>query len=143
MSETMKRLLHATMPTASKGDLVVMPPQGIEDETLEELTANIQKGHDQIESTLSTAAVTAVEKGIEVGKRLLLVKKQAGHGNFEDHCARHFPFTMKAVQNYMRLPKREAKLRQKLGEKRTAGSYLRMKEALEFIDTAQGKKPRR
>jgi hypothetical protein len=139
MSETMKRFLHATMPLTSKGELVVLPPP-IEDETLEELTANICKGHEAIESTLSTAALTAVEKGIENGKRLIRAKKLAGHGNFEDHCAQHFPFTMKTVQNYIRLAKSEAKLRQRLEEKRTAGSFLRMKDALEFIDAVQGKR---
>jgi hypothetical protein len=85
MSETVKKFLHATLPLASKGDLVVVPSPSppIEDETLDELTANIQKDHDEIESTLSSAAITSVEKGIAIGKRLIRAKKLAGHGNYE------------------------------------------------------------
>jgi hypothetical protein len=143
MSDTMKRFLGAAVSIAptSKGELVALP--SIEDETLDELSANILKGHNAIESTLSTAAITAVERGIEIGKRLVRAKKLAGHGNFEAYCAEHFPFTMKTVQNYMRLAKQEAKLRQQLEEKRTRGTFLKMKEALELIDTWQGRKKSR
>jgi hypothetical protein len=139
MTELMKRFRPTMQLPVSSGELIVVTTPALENETLEELTANIQKGHEQIESTISTAAVTAVENGIENGRRLLLLKKLAGHGNFEEYVARHFTFTMKTAQNYMRLAKQEGKLRQKLAEKRTGGSFLRMKEALEFIDLTQGK----
>ena len=143
MSETMKRFIGAAVSLAptSKGELVALP--GIEDETLDELTANILKGHHAIENALSAAAITAVERGIETGKRLLRAKKLAGHGNFETYCAEHFPFTPKTGQNYMRLAKQEAKLRQPLEEKRNRGTFLKMKEALELIDLWQGRKKSR
>jgi hypothetical protein len=135
MSETMKRFLRSTqpldMPSISHGELVPLT-------RLQELTANIQKGHDEIEHTLSIAAFTAVERGIEVGKCLI-----AGHGNYEDYLARNFTFTVKTAQNYTRLAKQEAKLRQLLVQKRTAGSFLPMKEALELVAMLEGKKPPR
>jgi Protein of unknown function (DUF3102) len=139
MSEVLKRLISNSMPIdalARKADLVPVP-------RLEVLATDIRKAHDQIESTLSMAAFTAVERGIEIGKWLIEAKKLAGYGNYEDYIARNFPFSMKTAQNYTRLAKQEAKLRQKLEQKRTFGSFLPMKESLEFIDMLQGKKSKR
>lgn len=37
----------------------------------------------------------------QIGKLLIEVKEQVGHGNFEDWVDEHLPFTIKSAQNYM------------------------------------------
>jgi hypothetical protein len=127
MTATVKELLQAALSMPSKGELVVMPPPS---PTLEELTAAIRKGHSEVE----TALLTAVVRAIETGKSLIAAKKQVGHGNFENYVSIECRFTVRTAQNYMRLAKHEAKVRQLLAHKNEGRSYLTMNEALKFID---------
>jgi hypothetical protein len=137
MSETVKRFLGTATPTLSTANQVTPVPR------LAVLERDIRNGHAEIESTLTSAAICAVERGIEIGRALKEAKKLAGHGNYEDWLARNFTFTAKTAQNYTRLANQEAKLRQLLGQKRTAGSVLSMKDALQLVAVLEGKKPKR
>src|ERR1700730_18272786 len=126
MSETLKRFLHTTLPLATKNELVVVPTAP----TLTELTAIAQAEHNEVELALQTA----VEKGMEAGKDLREIKKQSRHGYFEDYVAAHFTFAMVTAQKYMRLAKQEAKLRQLITQRRSAGLPLGMREALKVLN---------
>lgn len=126
MSETLKRFLHTTLPLATKNELVVVPTAP----TLTELTAIAQAAHNEVELALQTA----VEKGMEAGKALREIKKQSRHGDFEDYVAAHFTFAMVTAQKYMRLAKQEAKLRQLITQRRSAGLPLGMREALKVLN---------
>jgi hypothetical protein len=138
---TVKRFLQATLspsPLQTKAPspanaLVVVPSPP---PTLGELTADIQKRHNEIESNLLSTVVL----GIENGKALIAAKKLVPHGFFEDHIAGHFTFTMGTAQKYMRLARREADFHQLLAQKQSAGSVLTMREALKFLDTLRDKK---
>jgi len=128
MSETMKRFLHATLPTVLPGrDLVVVPTAP----TLDELTASIQRDHEEAEA----ATQTAVLKGIATGKGLAELKRLVPHGQFERYVAKNFTFTMGTAQKYMRLARREPQLLQTIERLRSIGLHLSMREALKHLDT--------
>jgi hypothetical protein len=135
MSETLKRLFTGTLvdPLTTKNELVVVPSIP----SLVDLTALTQNAHDEVERALQTA----VEKGMEAGKALREIKHSLPFGLFEDFIAAHFTFTMGTAQKYMRFAKQEAKLRQLIEQKRSAGLHLGMREALKFLNklTAEDK----
>lgn len=129
MSETMKRFIGAALaPTMTKNELTVLPPKP--PLSLADLTTIAQNAHDEVEA----ASQTTVEKGIEAGKALKQIKDQCGRGNFEDYIAAHFPFAMGTAQKYMRLWKQEAKLRQEITKRRSAGLPFGMREALKVLN---------
>jgi len=135
MTEPANCVQSVPLVPQTKGELVVVPPPT---PTLAELTASIQRDHDEAER----AAQTSVEKGIAAGKKLSMVKELIPHGFFEDHVAANFTFAFGTAQKYMRMAKREAELCQLLEQKRSIGSHLTMREALKFLDTLRKKNPR-
>jgi Protein of unknown function (DUF3102) len=127
MTTAVKQLQTPLAPMASPTrELVVVPSAP----TLDELRQLAQKAHDEVERALQTA----IERGIEAGSSLRQIKKQLPHGNFEDFVAKHFTFTMGTAQKYMRLAKQEAKLRQLIEQRRSAGLHLGMREAVKFLN---------
>jgi hypothetical protein len=132
MSETMKRFLHATMPLASKGDLVVIPTA----KSLPDLAADIRRLNSEVENAL----LTAVARGIEAGKSLITAKKLVKHGNFEAYVIYECHISVSAAQNYMKLAKHEDIVRPLLSPKTQGVGYLKMTEALRLIENLRGKK---
>ena len=130
MSETVKRFIASALPSsiASKGELVVVPQP---EPQIAELTASIQRDHEEAEA----AAQTAVLKGIATGKGILELKRLLPHGLFERYVAVNFTFTMGTAQKYMRLARREAQLLQVIERLRSIGLHLSMREALKHLDT--------
>jgi Protein of unknown function (DUF3102) len=132
MSETLKRLFTGTgvdpLVPMSKGELVVVPSP---ERKLVELTASIQRDHEEAEA----AAQTAVLMGIATGKGLAELKRLVPHGQFERYVAINFTFTMGTAQKYMRLARREPQLLQTIERLRSIGLHLSMREALKHLDT--------
>jgi Protein of unknown function (DUF3102) len=127
MSETLKRILGATLPIASpQRELVVVQPPP---PTLAELAAEINA--DYVD--LSSAALTAVEKAINIGKRLNEAKTQLSHGKFTGYVTSNFPFAMRWAQQCMKLANHEAEVRQQLEELRRISSHLSLAEAFKII----------
>jgi len=141
MNDTSPKLPPAAMlePTTiaglgvSKGELVVLPP------SLDQLAALIRQGHREVEAH----TVHAVLKAVETGKALLQAKPLVGHGNFEDYVAVQCRFSMTTAQNYMKLARKEAEVRQRLEAKTKDSGYLTLSEALKFIGTLSNKNRRK
>jgi hypothetical protein len=107
--------------------------------TLGELAVSIRQGHAEVVG----AALNVVGWAIETGKALLAAKKKIGHGNFEDYVAVECRcFTIRTAQNYMKLARSEAAIRQALGEKTHGFASLKLGEALK-IAAKLGAKGRR
>lgn len=135
MTNTDTKPLGAACPMASKGELVVVPPPT---PTLEELTSTIRRGHRAVLS----AVVDALQNAIETGKALKPAKEEVGHGNFEEYVAVSCGFTIRTAQNYMRLAKHEAEIRQLVARK-NEGRFVSINEALKYIDGLRKKNPRK
>jgi len=128
MSETIKKLLAATLPMASpKRELVVIPQQ---ESKIAELTASIQRSHDEAEA----AGQTAVLKSIATGKALVELKRSVPHGQFVPYVAKNFTFAMGTAQKYMRFARREPQILQHIERLRSVGLHLSMPEALKFLN---------
>lgn len=129
MTELVKRLLSIATPTdapASKGELVVVP----QPPTLAELTASIQRNHEEAEA----AGQTAVLKSIATGKALLELKRTLPHGQFVPYVVKNFTFAMGTAQKYMRFARREPQILQHIERLRSIGLHLSMPEALKFLN---------
>jgi hypothetical protein len=129
MSAIRERLFNITGRPTTKGELVVIPP------TLDDLAQQIRKAHDGVENALATAAECALDAGL----RLRDAKGRVRHGYFEDYVAL-CGFSMRTAQNYMRIAKHEAEVRQLLAEKAQGRALLSMAELLKFVVMLDAKK---
>jgi hypothetical protein len=133
MSETKHKSVE-TLPTpATGGQLVVIPTPPAP--TLEERATQIRVAHNDVAS----AVLTAVERGLDAGLHLSAAKAEVGHGRFETYVAR-CGLSMRAVQNYMRLARQEAKIRELVAEKAQGNAYLTMPDALKEVAKLEAKK---
>lgn len=128
MSTRVKQFLEAlAQPSAlSRGDLVVVHPPL---PTLAELAAEINADY----ADLGSAALTAVEKAINIGKKLNEAKERLSHGNFTGYVTSNFPFAMRWGQQCRKLANNEPEIRQRLEELRGIGSHLSLAEAFKLI----------
>jgi hypothetical protein len=141
MSQTVKRFLSAVgavTPSISKGELVVVsqPP------TLASLTADIRKAHRECMEAL----IDSLRAAIEAGKgRIALkaeLKKQKGHGLWQDYVSIECGLSIRTAQNYMHLAKHEATLAPLLSGN-TQGSAFSQAAALKFLGEERKKRKRK
>ena len=140
MSETMKRFLGAavsltTPAPISKGELVVVP-------TLASLAADIRKAHHECMEALTDSLRAA----IDAGKGLIALKaelrKQKGHGLWQDYVAIECGLSIRTAQNYMHLAKHEASLVPFLSGN-AQGSAFSQAQALKFLGEERKKRKRK
>jgi hypothetical protein len=100
-------------------DLVAQQDEPAPD-NLEDLAAQINQAHGQVEQAFESA----VENALTAGKLLLVAKKQVKHGEFEAWIEGNFEFSSRLARAYMRVAK---KLPELPGEKwqRVANMSLR------------------
>jgi len=100
-------------------DLVAQQDEPAPD-NLEDLAAQINQAHGQVEQAFESA----VENALTAGKLLLMAKKQVKHGEFEAWIEDNFEFSYRLARAYMRVAK---KLPELPGEKwqRVANMSLR------------------
>lgn len=125
MSDTLRRFIGSAI-VAPQRDLIVVPPTP---PTLAELAVEINADYTE----LMRVALTAVEKAINIGKRLNEAKAQLNHGKFMGYVTSHFPFTVRWGQQCMKLANHEAEVRQRLEEMRSISSHLSLAEAFKVI----------
>jgi hypothetical protein len=133
MSDTATKsaLSQALSPRTSSGALVVIPPPL----TLEERAVQIRQAHIDV----AAAVLTAVERALDAGLQLSAAKADVGHGRFETYVAR-CGLSMRTAQNYMRLSRHEADIRELVTEKAQGNAYLTMPDALKFVARLETKK---
>ncbi|MHC2662554.1 DUF3102 domain-containing protein [Bradyrhizobium diazoefficiens] len=133
MSETLKRFIGSAMPIAApQRELVVVPPLP---PTLDELAAIIRDAHADVEAALLTAAARALDAGLQ----LKAAKERIRHGGFEDYVA-SCRLSMRTAQNYMRIARHEAEVRQLLAEKAQGNAHLSINALLKYVQMLDAKK---
>jgi hypothetical protein len=134
MSETTNKPLETTLaPPKSSGVLVVVPASP--PPSLEERAVRIRKAHIDV----AEAILTAVERALDAGLQLSAAKAEVRHGGFETYVAR-CGISMRTAQNYMRLARHEAKVRELVIEKAQGNAYLTMPDALKLVAGLDAKK---
>jgi len=135
MSETLKRIFHGTGvdPLASKGELVVI-------RTVASLTADIRKAHQECMDALTSSLRAAIIAGKALIALKAELKKQKGHGSWQDYVAIECGLAARTAQNYMHLAKHEATLAPLLS-RNPQGSAFSQAAALKFL--GEEKKKRR
>jgi hypothetical protein len=123
----------ALPPPTSHGALVVIPTSP--PLTLEERAVQIRKAHIDV----AAAILTAVERALDAGLQLSAAKADVGHGRFETYVAR-CGLSMRTAQNYMRLAKHEADIRELVTVNAQGNAYLTMPDALKFVARLEAKK---
>jgi hypothetical protein len=148
MSDRVNRMMAALTGmyvTNAEGEFVGMTPdhhmvaRWKAEGQLGSLVAQIETAHEEVERAL----VTAVVKGIEAGKALIVLKNELPHGFFEDFVESTFFFSVRTAQSYMRLARQEGKLRQLVDQKAQLGSHLTMKDAFKFLGSLSTNKKRK
>jgi hypothetical protein len=133
MSDTTKPLEKTLASPMSNGALVLVPASP--PPTLEERAVQIRKAHIDV----AAAILTAVERALDAGMQLTAAKADVGHGRLETYVAR-CGMSMRTAQNYMRLARHEAKIRELVTEKAHGNAYLTMPDALKFVAGLETKK---
>jgi len=137
MSETIKRFLGVTSieAVATKNELVVVP-------TLASLSADIRKAHREAIDHL----IDSLRAGIIAGKALIALKaelkKEKGHGSWQDFVGIECGLSLRTAQTYMHLAKHEASLGPFLFDK-TQGSAFSQSQALKFLGDERKKRKRK
>jgi len=65
---------------------------------------------NEMHETLSGLARTSLEKAIEIGEALSVVKKRVGHGNWMAWCEGNLTFEKSSVAKYLGLHRHRAKI---------------------------------
>jgi hypothetical protein len=113
---------------------------------LADLTASIQKSHAAATQGLSQHLAHAIAAGEALLKAKDLVKKEVGHGAWQDYITVECRLIPRVAQNYMNLAKKKDELLHLLGTKTNSNSVLTQTQALKLLSSATKKgraKPKR
>lgn len=112
-------------------------------QTLDALAASIRDAHSEAIHGLRAGAAAAIRagKGLIAAKDQL--KRQCGHGHWEDYVALECRLSMRTAQTYMNLARRERELDQLLDAKAQGTAFLTQAQALKVLGSSAVKKKRR
>ena len=110
--------------------------------SLPELTAEIHLRHGEVMRALAYGAASAIAAGKALVAAKALLKKQRGHGLWQDYIAIECRLGMRTAQIYMYLAKHEDKLAQLVASKAQGNSFLSQGEALKLLGVARKKRRR-
>jgi hypothetical protein len=99
--------------------------------------AAIRRSHNEYEASICRAADKAIETGLRLIELKARVRKEFGHGYWEEYLAETFPFTIRTAQNYMRLAKHKPLTGQ---ESERDFRFLKQHKAAKIIGAVQAKK---
>jgi hypothetical protein len=123
--------LQSAILSPASTSLVPVPP------SLADLSAAALASHRAYESNLVAAADKAIETGLRLIELKARVRKEFGHGYWEEYLAETFPFTIRTAQNYMRLAKHKPLTGQ---ENERDFRFLKQHKAAKIIGAVQAKK---
>jgi hypothetical protein len=110
--------------------------------SLPELTREIQGAHSEVMKNLAHGAAAAIAAGKALLGAKALLKRQRGHGSWQDYIAVECHLGVRTAQIYMHLARNEDKLKQLLAAKTQSGSFLSQGEALKLLSVANKKRRR-
>src|SRR5215470_13428451 len=100
---------------------------------LDQLTREICANHAVALKHLGSFVSASIAAGEALIKAKETVRKEVGHGAWEDYVAVECRLTMRTAQNYMKLAREKDKLSHLLDEKRTKNALLTQTEALRIL----------
>ena len=130
---------NTVLPTALSDRWPLAP----EKRTLSELAADVRQAHGVVINALASGATAAIAAGKALLAAKALLKKQRGHGSWQDYIAIECRLGVRTAQIYMYLAKHEDQLRQLVAAKTQGNSFLSQNEALRLLSVAQKKRRRR
>jgi hypothetical protein len=110
--------------------------------SLPELTGEIMKAHADVMGALGYGAAAAIRAGHALKAAKDLLKKQRGHGLWQDYVAVECRLGLRTAQIYMYLAKHEDQLRQLLAVKTNGNTFLSQGQALRLLSVARKKRRR-
>src|SRR5262245_10343385 len=139
LSPTQARSLAMTDTPTPAPAVQVFPPS---QRSLPELAGEIMKAHADVMSALGYGAAAAIRAGKALLDAKALLKKQRGHGLWQDYIAVECRLGMRTAQIYMYLAKHEDQLRQLLAVKTNGTAILSKGQALRLLSAARKKRRR-
>lgn len=130
---------HFPTPAQPQSPVLFTPGE----RSLPELTTEIQKAHGEVMSALASGAAAAIRAGKALRTAKAVLKKQGGHGHWQDYIAIECRLNPRTAQIYMYLAKHEDKLRQLLAAKPQSNAVLSQGEALRLLSVARKKQRRK
>jgi hypothetical protein len=119
--------------------VTILPPG---EKSVPELTQEIQKAHGDVMNALAAGASAAIAAGKALLAAKALLKKQGGHGCWQDYVAADCRLGIRTAQIYMYLAKHEDLLKQLVAAKTQPNAFLTQNEALKLLSIARKKRKR-
>ena len=113
------------------------------DRSLTDLTVQIRQAHAEAMAAFAYGAAASIRAGHRLIAAKECLKKEHGHGLWQDYVALECGLTMRVAQIYMKLARQEDKLKELLAERRIGNSYLSQGAALKLLSTASNKRKRK
>ncbi len=110
--------------------------------SLPELTAEIQRCHSEVMNALGRGASAAIAAGEALKSAKEKLRKEGGHGNWQDYVTVECRLRPRTAQIYMLLARNKDSLTQLLAAKAQTNSFLTQGEALNFLGVAKKKRKR-
>ncbi|UGY27308.1 DUF3102 domain-containing protein [Bradyrhizobium septentrionale] len=138
MSEALRRFIGSALPaaSASMGELVVVP-------TAASLATEIRNEHSKVMTALADSLRAAIAAGKHLSHAKALLKKEKGHGLWQDYVGIECGLSIRTAQNYMHLAKHEAQLAPLLSDKAQGSAFLSQNAALKFLGDERKKRKKR
>jgi hypothetical protein len=146
MSEQKTRSEFMGVPVVQPSETIPTSLALVPTVTLAGLTAEIQKAHAAATQGLSQHLAHAIAAGEALLKAKEFVKKEVGHGAWQDYITVECRLIPRVAQNYMNLAKKKDELLHLLGTKTNSNSVLTQTQALKLLSSAKKKgraKPKR
>ncbi len=107
--------------------------------SLADLASNVRQAHDEVIGGLRVGAASAIRAGKALNTAKETVKRECGHGFWEDYVALECRLSMRTAQNYMKLARQEAVLDQLLRTNAQGSAFMTQAHALKFLSSAAEK----
>src|SRR5262249_46423791 len=103
----------------------------------------IQRAHGEVINALASGTSAAITAGKALLAVKSLLKRQRGHGSWQDYIANEGRLGIRTAQIYMYLAKHKDQLRQLDAPQTQGNSFLARNEALKLLGVARKKRSRR
>ena len=110
--------------------------------SLADLTAIIRHSHKEAMDGLAHGAEYGIRTGLALIAAKERLKKEHGHGYWQDYVALECGLSMRVAQNYMKMARRKDVLAPLLAENAKCNSPLSQGAVLKFLSIAQKKRAR-
>ncbi len=111
-------------------------------QTLDTLAASIRDAHSEAIASLRAGAAAAIRAGKALVAAKEQLKRECGHGHWEDYVSLDCRLSLRTAQTYMGLARREGELGQLLKGKAPGTAFLTQAQALKLLGSAAASRKR-